>query len=72
MLLYAQPASRLVRLTADDITHDDKGKVFIRLGDPPSPAPEPFASMLLTPPRGAAGTGAAHRGSPAHSAGAAR
>ncbi len=47
MLLYAQPASRLVQLTADDITHDDKAEVLIRLGDPPAPVPEPFAGMLL-------------------------
>jgi integrase len=47
MLLHAQPASRLVRLTADDVTRDDKGEVFIRPGDPPAPVPEPFASMLL-------------------------
>lgn len=47
MLLYAQPASRLARLTADDITRDDKGGVFIRPGDPPAPVPGPFATMLL-------------------------
>jgi hypothetical protein len=46
MLLYAQPASRLVRLTTGDITRD-QGQVFIRLGDPPAPVPEPFAGMLL-------------------------
>jgi hypothetical protein len=58
MLLYAQPASRLVRLTAHDITRDDKGEVFIRLGDPPAPVPEPFASMLLRLAAGSAGAAA--------------
>jgi hypothetical protein len=47
MLLYAQPASRLVRLTADDVIRDGQGEAFIRLGDPPAPVPEPFAGMLL-------------------------
>jgi integrase len=47
MLLYAQPASRLVRLTTDDILQDNDGHVLIRLGDPPTPVPEPFADLLL-------------------------
>lgn len=38
VLLYAQPASRIVRLTVDDVTCED-GEVFLRLGDPPSPVP---------------------------------
>ncbi len=46
VLLYAQPVSRIVRLTIDDITSRD-GDVFIRLGDPPTPVPEPFATLLL-------------------------
>jgi hypothetical protein len=46
MLLYAQPASRIARLTVDDIVRDD-GQVLIRLGDPPTPVPEPFATLLL-------------------------
>lgn len=46
MLLYAQPASRIVRLTIDDILRDGK-QVLLRLGDPPSPVPEPFAQLLL-------------------------
>jgi hypothetical protein len=45
MLLYAQPASRLIRLTVDDITRA-QDQVFLRLGDPPAPVPEPFATML--------------------------
>ena len=46
ILLYAQPASRIVRLTVDDITRDSD-QVLLRLGDPPVPVPEPFASLLL-------------------------
>lgn len=45
LLLYAQPVTRLVRLTVDDVLCHD-GQVSIRLGDPPTPVPEPFASML--------------------------
>lgn len=47
MLLFAQPASRIVRVTIDDITRTDAGQVLIRLGDPPTPVPEPFAALLL-------------------------
>ena len=46
MLLYAQPVTRILALTIDDIACDD-GEVTIRLGDPPAPVPEPFASLLL-------------------------
>jgi hypothetical protein len=46
MLLYAQPASRIVRLTVDDITRDGD-QVLLRLGDPPVPVPEPFVALLL-------------------------
>jgi hypothetical protein len=42
-----KPASRIVRLSVDDITKDDDGQLRIRLGDPPTPVPEPFASLLL-------------------------
>jgi hypothetical protein len=38
MLLYAQPASRIVR---------DGDQVLIRLGTPPSPVPEALAGILL-------------------------
>jgi hypothetical protein len=41
-LLYAQPLTRILRLTIDDVLHQDN-EVSIRLGDPPSPVPEPFA-----------------------------
>ena len=47
LLLYAQPVSRLARLTLDDIITGGDGQVFIRLGDPPTPVPEPFAAMLI-------------------------
>ena len=46
MLLHAQPLSRIIRLTAGDITRDDRGAVLIHLGSPPAPVPEPFAAML--------------------------
>lgn len=45
MLLYAQPLTRIIGLAVDDIRCDD-GEVTIRLGDPPAPVPEPFASLL--------------------------
>ncbi|MFD5426614.1 hypothetical protein ACFWI9_14170, partial [Streptomyces sp. NPDC127084] len=46
VLLYAHP-SRIVRLTIDDIT--------VRLGDPPSPLPEPVADLMRCPGRGGGG-----------------
>jgi hypothetical protein len=46
MLLYAQPLSRVIRLTADDVEGDSDGQVWLRLGDPPAPVPEPVAAML--------------------------
>lgn len=45
MLLYAQPLSRVLRLTISDITHDD-GQTWISFGHPPAPVPEPFATLL--------------------------
>lgn len=61
ILLYAQPLTRIVRLTLDDIQHHqpshqpdaepgktaDEGGVFLRLGDPPVPVPPPFDQILL-------------------------
>lgn len=47
MLLYAQPLTRILRLTTTDITQDDDGQVHLHLGHPPAPVPEPFASLLL-------------------------
>ncbi|WP_406000243.1 hypothetical protein [Streptomyces sp. NBC_00829] len=46
VLLYAQPLTRIVRLTTEDILHEDS-EVLVRLGDPPSPVPEPFAGLML-------------------------
>lgn len=46
VLLYAQPIARIVQLTLQDVVHDDAG-LWLRLGDPPSPVPEPFADLLL-------------------------
>lgn len=46
VLLYAQPLSRIVRLTLDDVIRDDD-QVLLRLGDPPSPVPGPVADILL-------------------------
>jgi hypothetical protein len=45
LLLYAQPVSRIVRLTLDDVSHVD-GQVLLRLGDPPVPVPAPLAGLL--------------------------
>ena len=45
VLLYAQPVSRIVRLTIDDVI-DDETVVTVRLGDPPSPLPEPVADLM--------------------------
>lgn len=38
--------SRVVRLTLDDITHAEQ-QTLLRLGEPPSPVPEPLAELLL-------------------------
>ncbi|WP_432850493.1 hypothetical protein ACQPXB_08065 [Amycolatopsis sp. CA-161197] len=45
MLLYAQPLTRILKLTLDDVLDAD-GELSIRLGDPPIPVPEPFAGLL--------------------------
>jgi hypothetical protein len=47
MLLYAQPVTRIMTITIDDIVVDDDRAVFLRLGDPPTPVPEPFAALIL-------------------------
>ena len=47
MLLYAQPLSRILRLSAGDLSRDDAGQTWLRLGDPPSPVPVPFDALLL-------------------------
>jgi hypothetical protein len=45
VLLYAQPLSRVVRLTLDDVIRD--GTQVLRLGEPPSPVPAPASDLLL-------------------------
>jgi hypothetical protein len=47
VLLYAQPLSRVARLTLDDVIHDGD-QVLLRLGEPPSPVPGPIADLLLS------------------------
>lgn len=46
ILLYAQPLSRITRLTLDDITTVGHGAMLIRLGDPPAPVPAPFDTII--------------------------
>ncbi|MFF3488552.1 hypothetical protein ACFYXC_35570 [Streptomyces sp. NPDC002701] len=46
MLLYAQPVSRIVRLSVDDVIRVGES-VLLRLGDPASPVPAPVADLLL-------------------------
>ena len=47
VLFYAQPLSRVVRLTVDDVVHDGD-QVLLRLGEPPCPVPGPIADLLLS------------------------
>jgi hypothetical protein len=46
LLLFAQPVSRLVRLTVDDIIRDGTD-IHLRLGTPPTPVPAPLSQMLI-------------------------
>ncbi|MFJ9369649.1 hypothetical protein ACIRRA_35250 [Nocardia sp. NPDC101769] len=46
VLLYAQPLSRVTRLTVDHVIRDGD-HMFLRLGEPPSPVSEPVAHILL-------------------------
>jgi hypothetical protein len=46
MLLYAQPLTRILRLTTADLTRDPGSQTWLRLGDPPSPVPAPFDTLL--------------------------
>jgi hypothetical protein len=45
LLLYAQPVTRIVRLTTEDVSYN-RDQCTLRLGDPPTPVPEPLASLL--------------------------
>ena len=47
LLLYAQPVSRIVRLTVDDVGRVDD-QVVLRLGDPAATVPALFADLLLS------------------------
>ncbi|MFJ3221585.1 hypothetical protein ACIPLC_37435 [Kitasatospora sp. NPDC086801] len=60
VLLYAQPVTRLVRLTTDHIT-DDGSTISIAFGDPPSLLPQPVADLIRTHLKAA---GRMHRASP--------
>ncbi len=46
LLLYAQPLTRILRLTTEDLTSID-GETYLRFGDPLTPVPEPVAEVLL-------------------------
>ena len=46
VLLYAQPVTRILQLTINDVIQETDG-IALRFGDPPSPVPEPFAALLL-------------------------
>lgn len=46
ILLYAQPLGRIARLTIDDVLRSPDGEVFLRLGEPLTPVPVPFADVL--------------------------
>jgi len=46
VLLYAQPLSRIVRLTLNDVIRDGN-QVLLPLGEPPTPVPGPVADVLL-------------------------
>jgi hypothetical protein len=50
VLLFAQPATRVVRLTIHDVTRAADGQVFVRFGEPATPVPEPFATCCCRPP----------------------
>ena len=47
VLLYAQPLSRIVRLTLDDVIHDGD-QDLLRIGEPPTPVPGLVADPLLS------------------------
>ena len=47
MLLYAQPLSRVLRFTLTGLDQQPGGQLWLRIGEPASPVPEPFAQVLL-------------------------
>jgi hypothetical protein len=46
VLIYAQPASRIVTLTIDDVTHTTERNVRLRLGRVPVELPEPLSDLV--------------------------
>lgn len=46
VLLYAQPLTRIVQLTVDDVLHDGE-TTLLWLGEPASPVPASVAALLL-------------------------
>lgn len=54
LLLFAQPLTRIVKLTIDDVLcspeqggQDNGQDVYLRLGNPPTPVPQPLAGLLV-------------------------
>jgi hypothetical protein len=45
VLLYAQPLSRIARISLDDVVHDGE-HLLLRLGHPASPVPAPVADLI--------------------------
>jgi hypothetical protein len=45
--LNAQPVTRIMTITIEEIIDD--GSMTLRLGDPPVPVPEPFATLVRSP-----------------------
>ncbi|WP_083933470.1 site-specific integrase [Sciscionella marina] len=45
VLLYAQPVSRIALLRTDDLILEE-ATILLRIGDPPTPVPEPLAGLL--------------------------
>ncbi|MET7389851.1 hypothetical protein ACFYPT_35900 [Streptomyces sp. NPDC005529] len=46
VILYAQPLTRIVQLTVDDVLRQGEA-TLLRLGEPASPVPAPVAALLL-------------------------
>ena len=46
LLLFAQPITRIVKLTIDDVLRDGPD-VYLRLGNPPTPVPAPLSGMII-------------------------
>jgi hypothetical protein len=46
VLLFAQSVSATLRLTVHDVADQPDGQLLLRLGTPPTPVPEPVATLL--------------------------